>query len=328
MKENQSTITVNGQAYDKITGLPVSTSDARPPITKKPTTNAHILHASAGRSKTLRRPTTAKKTGEKTEVKPASKPMSSDIIPRKRPTSAKQTTVSRPSSISKFTPVQKKTAANKADITPRNHPHALKVAQRQAAQSKTVAAPRPLSPKDTKNDAINKALTEAKPVSPAMQHKQKKTKKRSTRLVQIWGGITCAALIVAAIVWVNLPTLSITVAAAQSGVKATIPHFKPDGYTLRLPIEAKSNHVSMTYSSNQNDTSFTLTQEKSSWDSQAVRAWVTGQSNGQFLTTNDRGLTIYTFDGSAAWVNAGILYKIAGGAHISNDAILRIANSL
>ena len=50
-------------------------------------------------------------------------------------------------------------------------------------------------------------------------------------------------------------------------------------------------------------------------------------SKGRFLTSRDRGITVYTHDGNAAWVNRGILYTIEGDAGLSSDAIMRIANS-
>ena len=75
------------------------------------------------------------------------------------------------------------------------------------------------------------------------------------------------------------------------------------------------------------NTSFVISQSNSPWNSDAVRSMIEENSKGRFLTSRDRGITVYTHDGNAAWVNRGILYTIEGDAGLSSDAIMRIANS-
>ena len=325
-------ITVNGQAYDTVTGLPVTTPVAKPVAApaapKKPasTTNAHSLHATAQRSKTLRR-TAPPKPQQK--LAPATKHMAADIQPRKQP--GKHVTdiarhpqigrVAAPKSIA--APVATKP---QGDVTPRQHPHVARTEQRIAQkvekpQSKVAT---PLSAKEKKESEIAKALS-AKPVEVA---KPRRTRSKSTRRMRISIIAASVAAVVIIAIWVNLPALSVAFASAQSGVNADFPHHTPEGYTLQIPVKADDNRVTMTFASNQNETSFTFSQEKSSWDSQAVRDMVEEASKGQFLTTQDRGLTVYTYGGNAAWVNKGILYKISGDSRLSNDTIMRIASSL
>ena len=56
---------------------------------------------------------------------------------------------------------------------------------------------------------------------------------------------------------------------------------------------------------------FTLTEEKSSWDSSAVLAnFVLPNWGNDYVTVKGQGLTIYVFGSNATWVNGGILYKI------------------
>ncbi len=322
MKQQNNTVTVNGQLYDTKTGLqlpPQSSgiSNGSAETRRSQPTTAHTLHSPQRKSTTLRRSSVKK---QPPTSQPQKKGVSPDIMPRKRPGSAAKATP-RSAVIKKYSPQTKQQHTETTDIKPRSHPHEVRARQVRRTATKP-AGPRQ-SAKEIKEAEIAKALRNAKPTT---SHPTQK--KKHTKLVRIGSISAIVVLIAAAALWINLPKLSVTIASAQSGVAATIPHFRPDGYSLQIPITAEENKVIITFASNQNDTSFTLAQEKSSWDSQAVRELVEKRSSGQFLTTNDRGLTIYTYNGSAAWVNKGILYTIAGDSYLSNDTILRIANSL
>lgn len=358
-------ITVNGQKYDTVTGLPVNDTApvtpavkpaAVPPPMPRATTNARSLHAAPGRTKTLRRTTKKSPAATQNSLKTSAKKqqaLSSTPAARQRQTSPQSpggnvsdiisSRKSRPShtqphpatnpQVKKFAATPSKKPSASPDITPRNHPHAAAAAQKKttvqrhaAARAPSSAPSAPHTTKAIKDAEIKKALVAAKP--PSQSPTPPRPPRRHRRTVRWSALIIFILLVVGAIVIMYLPTISVRIASTQSGVQAEVPHFMPDGYRLRLPAAAENNRVTLTFVSNQNDATFTLTQEKSSWDSQAVRASVEQQSGGQFLTTNDRGLTIYTYNGNAAWVNKGILYQIKGDSQLSNDTILRIASSL
>jgi hypothetical protein len=85
----------------------------------------------------------------------------------------------------------------------------------------------------------------------------------------------------------------------------------------------------MKFAANAGPQSYTLAQTRSGWDSSAVLTnYVEPKTGSQYNTTTTNGLTIYTYDNAAAWVNAGILYTISGDAPLSSDQIQRIATSL
>ena len=320
------TITVNGQTYDTVTGLPIAaTTSSRTKAPKQPATpsvatakpNAQTLHAAAQRSKTLRRTAQPKKPAA---VKPAS---IAEPLAKRRP-ARRLLDVARHPEAKKFAPAPTKGTAKSDDIAPRQHPHVAKT-RKVLATKKQTAAPRASHPpaKAIKEAEIARVLREATP-----NKKQPKKAKSMSRKMRIGIIVAASIVVLGALVWVSLPTLSLKFASAQSGVNARLPHFTPDSYAITLPVSAEANRVAMTFTSKQANTSYTLTQENSSWDSQAVRAMVETASNGQFLTTQDRGLTIYTYNGNAAWVNKGILYKLSGNSLLSGDTIIRIASSL
>lgn len=315
MTKNETT-TVNGQLYDTRTGLPVTATT--PQRTDRPTAPhrpATALHGGAQKSKTLRRV-------------PPKKPQPETLSPlvAKRP-QHRSLDIARHPQVKKvaLAPIK---APEVPDIAPRMHPHVEKANQHVAAkktahQSLPQNAP---TPKEVKEAEIARVLENAPTRKERRTKKQRSARhKKVTRLSAV---IIAIIVILGVIVWINLPMLSVRFAASQTGVSAAIPHYTPEGFRLQLPVATKDNHVTITYASADSKTSFALEQSNSSWNSDAVRAMVEQDSKGRFLTSRDRGITVYTYDGNAAWVNRGILYTIDGDAELSSDAIMRIANSL
>lgn len=187
--------------------------------------------------------------------------------------------------------------------------------------------PKPIidnSAKTIKETAIAEAfvkIDEAKVVA-------KNNLKRSNKLFKFFIiGITLI-LIIGYIIFVNLPNISVSVASARSGVKAAYPEYCPDGYNSNGSVSFSEGQVTIDFRSNSNNKQFSMKQTKSSWDSSAVKNKVNIDSKGEFITTEEGGLTIFSYGGNAAWVNGGILYTISGNAALSSDQIRRIAVSL
>ncbi len=122
----------------------------------------------------------------------------------------------------------------------------------------------------------------------------------------------CAVLCVAAIIYfvgANIPDISVRVAAMQTGIEASYPSYVPRGYSLKN-ISSEDAKISLTFSDPDNN-SFTLIEEKSSWDSTALlRNYVEPTWQTSYSTTHEQGITIYIYGSNAAWVNGGVLYKI------------------
>jgi len=126
-----------------------------------------------------------------------------------------------------------------------------------------------------------------------------------------------------------MPSWSVHVAAGQAGIDATYPEYRPDGYSLDGPVTYNDGQVTIDFAANTGSSKFSLKQSKSSLDSSAVLDSIVHKKVGdKYITNQERGLTIYTYDGNATWVNAGILYSIDGNAPLSSEQIRRIATSL
>ena len=215
-----------------------------------------------------------------------------------------------------------------SDIAPpTRHPMAGKVdAIRQHAREMQVQAQIPKTSQVIKQEAIAEALE--KPV-PVEKPKTDNFYTRNKKKVNIFGICALALFILGFSLYLNVPNLSVCFANARSGISATFPEYKPDGYSLAGPVTFDDGKVTIDFHANTGNTQFTITQSKSSWDSSAVRNMIDKKANGStVITTEERGLTIFSYSGNAAWVNGGILYTIDGNAPLSNDQIRRIATSL
>ncbi len=328
----KNTIVINGKVYDAITGLAVGAPDvisapaAKPVVTHtvqvmsdvaphhratKATVKAKSVHRQVQRSQTLRR----------------------DLI--KHPAHAQQTqtrhkpvpgSIARSSQISRFAAHPQPLAHKPIQPTMPSHAPAHKPA---ATQHRSAAA---LSSRELKEKLISERLAVIQQ-EPAHAHKAHKTAKRgfftsAPRVSSVLAGCFAIVLIGGYLTYINMPNLSMRVAAAHAGVDATFPDYRPDGYRFDGPIAYNNGEVSLKFTSNTNNSGYTINQQNSSWDSQAVLDNYVTKHAKDYLTYSEQGLTIYTFNGQAAWVNGGVFYTIEGDAPLSSDQVLRIVGSM
>lgn len=305
-------VTINGQHYDAHTGLPLGTNTAPVVATTKKSTAAAGVHTAPQKSQTLVRRVTKKPTPS-----PTSRPGR---------VAGRTMDIARSAKISRFAahptaPVVKAVAT--PDIPAVSHPAVAKAHKQQAAK-KTAPALVSQSAKEIKNAAIEVALAK-----PAIKTPKKSFLKRHARLVNVFSVSIIIILLGVYLVYLNMPGLSVRIAASQVGINATYPEYKPDGYSLDGPVTFNDSQVMINFAANTGSSKFSLNQSKSSWDSSAVLDNIVRKKVGEkYITSQERGLTVYTYNGNAAWVNAGILYTIEGDAPLSGEQIRRIATSL
>lgn len=304
-------VTINGQQYDAQTGLPVADSP-KGSSGKKPT-SAGSIHTSVQRSQTLIRRVTKKPTAVSgARIKNAGRTMD----------------IARSSKVTRFAPHPLTSApvaaASQRDLPATVHPTVHKVHHKLHARKQTGLTQPTKSSRDIKQEAIVAAL--AKP--PVAPPKQRFLQRRSKALIIIV--ISIALTFVGGyLTYVNIPSWSVRVAAASAGINATYPGYRPDGYSLAGGPQWSDGEVTLNFTANTGTSKFSITQSKSSWDSSAVLDNVVREKTGEkYITNQERGLTIYTYSGNAAWVNGGILYIIEGDAPLSSEQLRRIATSL
>jgi hypothetical protein len=311
----QTIVTINGKSYDSVSGLPVDgLTPTNAPASPKATVHAQSLHAKQQRSQTLNR---------KAIKKPVfAKPLAMVRNP------GRTMDIARSASVAKFAPhphvVALPVPPIEADIAPTAHPTMTKVLMKQTAHELSIQKTAPTS-QDRKKAAIANALSQ--PSTPAVT--KKPPMRRRNRNLTIAGVIVVAVLLISYILYLNMPILSVQVASLQAGITASYPDYIPDGYSLSGPVSYDNGQVTMQFNASTGSTKFTIKQAKSPWDSSAVLDnAVKPKVGNDYLTTDQNGLTIYTYNDSAAWVNGGILYTIDGNAPLSPNQIGHIATSM
>lgn len=331
-----ATVMIGGQAYDALTGLPVVTSaprpdqapearptapaPAQPQVQQSRRTPATQLHASTQRSSTLNRKFTKKPVAKSTEGIIAAPRHSTSVRLDVKPAQHPQ--------VRRFAPHP--VGVTKPDVahTPAQvHPHVAKA--HAASQAKADLNHRPAAQPtaaEIKRHTVATAVQNA--AKPTHQQKTRFWHQRQ-RVTSIVAATFALVLLGGYFTYLNIPNLSVRVAAAQAGIDAAYPEYRPDGYALNGPVSYSDGRVSMAFKANGSDAKFTVSQSKSGWDSDAVLDnYVSPRAGSSYMPYTERGLTIYTYGNNAAWVNGGILYTIEGDAPLSSDQIRRIATSL
>lgn len=329
----KSTITINGHVYDAITGQAVDGS-------------GKVLRQRASQNKQVTPDIVPVKA--RGQIKPAPRPKHEIHAPAQAMHSSLQKSktlqrqaLQKPSPdskrspmISRFAkkPVTEKTITEVSEVKNENidqpapiHPTVAKIMNQKTAKIAEASKPK-LSGSELKEKLIKERLEEVKEAP----HKKERPNwvARQPRLVTILSSTLALLLLGGYLTYITLPSISLKMAATRAGVDATLPDYKPEGYSLDGPIAYNSGEVVISYKSETNNSAYELTQKSTNWDSEALLDnYVTEQTNS-YLTYQEKGVTVYTFNNEAVWVNGGLLYTISGDAKLSADQIMNLATSI
>ena len=335
-------VVINGRAYNTITGLVMNDIDVKETeikkeqsISKRGTSVSNIHAAHVQKSSTLNRrhvkmpqrtPLATKPQKARVDVKQhiAVKKFSTSIISKPAP---QKIAINRPAETHPVTrraqqrplSVNTKLRKERQPLTMNNNP--LVAVAPQKIKKPIVAK----TSKQLKNEAIEKALSNEIISNKKARRRQKKG--GTLRWLNTFSVGFAVMLLGGYLTYLSMPNISIKMAAVQSGIDAKYPGYKPDGYALNGPIKFKSGEVSMKYAYADGSSGYTITQQKSGWNSSAVKEFFSEKHKNPNTTMID-GLTIYSGGKEAAWVNGGILYQISGDANLSSSQIEKIATSL
>jgi hypothetical protein len=160
------------------------------------------------------------------------------------------------------------------------------------------------------------------------EHRVKQFFAKQPRLLTAATGALAVLIFVGYLVYLNIPNISMRIAAERAGFAATMPAYKPTGYSLTGPVAYSTGEVQLKFASTAQPGNFTLTQHQSNWDAQALLQDYVSRQTNNYMTYQDEGLTIYMFNGQATWINGGIWYSVSGSAGLSSDQILNLATSM
>lgn len=207
--------------------------------------------------------------------------------------------------------------------------------RQQSRQAQQGATKEKVSSAQMKDEAIQKAMR-------AASNDSQKTKSRrhfiGEKYIVHFGfkrfalALACAAAAVFAIVYfvnLNKPDIALRVAAIQNGIEASYPKYTPRGFNL-TDITSENGRITLNFNDEAAENSYTIVEEKSSWDSNALLAnYAKPNYEDNYTVIKEQGLTLYVSNNEACWVNGGILYKlkITSGS-LTKKQIKTIATSL
>ena len=180
--------------------------------------------------------------------------------------------------------------------------------QQQQQQQQMVAMQSPTG-KQMKESAIQKAM---KNISKSSKKEKKGFTGVHFGLKRVLLAAVCASIAVFAIVYfvnINAPNVSLKVAAMQSGIDASYPSYVPRDFSL-TDITSESGRITLSFRNATSGCSFSLLEEKTSWDSNALLNNYVKDNIPDYATIKEQGLTIYMGNAISAWVNNGVSYKL------------------
>ena len=127
----------------------------------------------------------------------------------------------------------------------------------------------------------------------------------------------------------NIPSMALQIASSRAGIEASLPRYRPTGYNFAGPIAYSEGTIELEFASNVDDRSYKITQQESTWDSQSLLSNYIEPITNDYVTFQERGLTIYVYDNYyATWVDSGVWYTIEGNSLMTSEQLLKIADSL
>ncbi len=325
----KSTITINGHVYDAVTGQAVdgsgkvlrqrmqTMSDVAPVKIRgqiKPAPRpkhevhapAQAIHSALQKSTTLQRQALQKPTPDSKRSPMISRFAKKPNVkqPNTEPSEVKNQSVNEPAPI---------------------HPTVAKIINQKAARIAEANKPK-LSGSELKEKLIKERLEEVKEAPRKKERPDWVT--RQPKMVTILSSTLALLLLGGYLTYISMPSISLKVAATRAGVDATLPDYKPEGYSLDGPITYNSGEVVISYKSETSGSAYELTQKSTNWDSEALLDNYVSEQTDSYLTYQEKGITVYAFNNEAVWINGGLLYTISGDAKLSADQIMDLATSI
>ena len=179
---------------------------------------------------------------------------------------------------------------------------------------------------------LERGLREAQTHNQPNQHvKVKKVKnQRRHKIIRYGAAIASVMLLVGFYAYQNIPNISMRYATTRSGVSASLPGYRPAGFSMSNHIQYNPGQVTINFASNSDkERNFSITQKETTWNSDSLLTSYVSVKSDQIQKYEDKGRTIYLYgDNNATWVNGGVWYDINGNSQLNSDQLIRIASSL
>lgn len=285
---------------------------------KSPNSSAKSIHRGSQPSKTLRRPTIKTIRSNPSAVIDTTTRTRAGSHPKKKKPAGKKTTATQSKSVTKYksTPtkttkkaLEKKSSQDLAPIVKRLHPHMSKDYQK----------------------IVQKNIEKADAYQDQRKKNRKEKQKKRVRLNPTFIVVAVLAVLIGIVTYLNLPNISLQLAASEAGFSARIPGYSPAGFDRGNDLTYSRGEIILSYqpTNEANTSGYTIVERRSNWDSQSLLRNHVKPLESEYITYFDRGITVYIIDeDTATWVNGGIWYSIESDALLNSEELLKIAASL
>jgi hypothetical protein len=141
-------------------------------------------------------------------------------------------------------------------------------------------------------------------------------------------GVIALIVILGVVASQSYTTLRMQVASSKAGFNASLPNYKPAGYSLGN-LTYSPGSVGIHFKSNSDARSYSVTEKTSQWDSNTLREQLLAPTGTQYQTIESAGRTIFLDDKqNANWVNGGVWYSVNTNGTLNTDQLVQIAKSL
>ncbi len=335
MNTKKQTVIINGKIYDMTTGQPMASAVSNVPKTKVINDIAPVAKAATTRQAPPT-PVKARSVAPHAKARPQkSTTLRRDIL--KKPASKvrpnankvhrhiqKSERITRFAPAKQIVPQEKKHDIDKDLLAQTKALEKARLEHETAQHNKT-----PISSRAVKEHLLRQAVEKVPAHSMNSHQKHAGHVTRRARFTSVAMTSVALMLLGGYLTYINIPNLSIRVAAASSGVDANLPSYQPAGYQIHGPISYRDGEVSVAYKQMGSSLSYKLTQKPTDWDPTAtLDNYVESDSKDDYQIHSVEGLTVYSYNKKAVWVNDGILHIIDGTAPLSNQQVERIVASM
>lgn len=126
----------------------------------------------------------------------------------------------------------------------------------------------------------------------------------------------------------NKSAITLRFADAKAGFQASLPNYQPDGYRVGT-FTYSAGSVGTSFHSDAGNRTYTLNQQTTKWDSQALLDNYVRANYGSYQVLQSGQQIVYTYGkNNASWVKNGIWYTLTSNGSLSTSQVLSVASSI
>lgn len=178
-------------------------------------------------------------------------------------------------------------------------------------------APHDTDPKHVAKQARKQAKAAAKAKKPVHHH-----------LASVVAASVAVLLIGGFIGLQNKNSLTLRFADAKAGFSASLPTYQPEGYGVGS-FNYTAGSVGTNFHNEATDSDYTLTQQTTKWDSQALLDNYVGVNYPSYHVLESGDQIVYVYGkNDASWIKDGVWYQLRSGGNLSTSQVLSVAASV